>query len=184
MGKKKHESEFRIILSRELGDSENFVDFGYESELYDYVSDRCFFDYKKNEFVEIRMTSTIEKLNNFAQNYDPEVPDEEMKIRLTSIMYEMIRLARIYPNVVLNTLDLILNVISMADEHLIVFMIHELKTYFMCNLFRVKLDRVKFKCSPILGGMGKKEYNKFREMFVWYERMIPAHNHGVFFKKE
>lgn len=72
--------------------------------MLDHVSDQCYFDYQRNEFMEVEYSNSICKLNLFSQNFNSlhSETEEDVKDKLKEVLLEGMRLFQLYPNLVLN----------------------------------------------------------------------------------
>ena len=150
--KKKYESECRVILSRVYNSSDPFEEFGYVDKLYDYVSDRYYFNFTSNQYEEFSVNNAISKLLKFTDNYDHLAHIDSVKAQLNDVIATIMYLTKFYPSVVFKYLDIFSTVVGLNDEKIYVFMLDQLKMYILMNEELFDLKKVFKNAKSVSGG--------------------------------
>ena len=173
-----HRSEYRVVLSREIDENldvcVNYI--GNESKLYQYVSDRCFFDFCKNIFVERDDRLSLAKIGEcrLDQIDSGDTSKKEYKAKLINVIHHLLEIFEMHPFLVIDQLRILDFVVLMEDHELYVYFLTVTKNYFklqerIFDVERVYQKRLKdqnFKHLIL-------KYNKqMSEMYTWYQKII------------
>lgn len=90
--------------------------------LYDYVSDRCFFDLKANTFVEQDTRHVFGKLDQLdLESMILESSQEELRSTLIKTLYQLLEIFEIHPSLIVDQIKLFDYVVMVEDPELYLY---------------------------------------------------------------